>query len=110
MASRRVYHGRNLRQRIVRAAAVLVVCVFASLPTLARVHDRLSARDDGTSFRLSKNLERPHDKVGIVALVTVAPSATAPELADRGEVAPAADPISAPLLVNTLTSRAPPVR
>jgi hypothetical protein len=65
-----VYHGDDLRKLIVRCAAVLVVCVFASLPTLARVHDRLSAHDDVSSFRPSKNVERPHEKV---AASTLAP-------------------------------------
>lgn len=58
-----MYHDQDLQKLIVRVAAVLVVCVFASLPTLARVHDRLSPRDDVSSFRPSKNVERPHEKV-----------------------------------------------
>jgi hypothetical protein len=52
-----------------RIAALAVVCVFATLPSLARVHDRLTAHDEATRFRLSQNLERPHEKTVAVSLV-----------------------------------------
>ena len=51
-----------MRQRIQRATAIAIVAVFASLPTLARVHDRLSASDAPTAYRVSRNLERPHER------------------------------------------------
>jgi hypothetical protein len=67
-----VYHGEVVRQRIFQAAAIVVVCVFASLPTLTRVYDRLSTHDDVGRFRLSKNLERPHEKITAVGVAAPA--------------------------------------
>src|SRR5579862_9156163 len=51
-----------MRRLVLRAAAIAVVAVFASLPTLMRVHDHLTGLDNPTAFRISKNLERPHEK------------------------------------------------
>ncbi|HYM24700.1 MAG TPA: hypothetical protein VEU08_15890 [Vicinamibacterales bacterium] len=51
-----------MRRLVLRAAAIAVVAVFASLPTLTRIHDHLTGFDNPTAFRISKNLERPHEK------------------------------------------------
>jgi hypothetical protein len=63
--------------------------VFASLPTLSRLHDRLSASDDAGRFRLSKNIERPHEKHSPAPLVRVAWFAP-----DETAVDPVAAPVS----------------
>ena len=85
------------------------MCVFASVSTLTRLHDRLSTRDDVASFRPSKNLERPHEKFGAtVAAPSIATAAAAQpligEVTDPIGVAPTNAP-AAPV-----PSRAPPVR
>ena len=51
-----------VERRILRVAAIAVIGVFAALPVLVRIHDRLSQSDAPTAFRISKNLERPHEK------------------------------------------------
>ena len=51
-----------VERRILRVAAIAVIGVFAALPVLVRIHDRLSQSDAPTAFRVSKNLERPHEK------------------------------------------------
>jgi len=105
-----VYHGWNLRQLLLRFVAAIVVCVFASLPTLARVHDRLSTHDNSSSFRLSKNLERPHEKIGTIALVAAAPTLVPRADTHVGDLVDIPLPQSAQFLASPLASRAPPVR
>ena len=95
---------------LARLAALVVACVFASLPTLARVHDRLSTHDEFGSFRLSKNLERPHEKIGAAAVAATALALVHRDTAPCGEVA---DPIVVPVTPSfsaPLAARAPPVR
>ena len=99
----------NLPRRIIHVVALAVIWVFVSLPALARVHDRLSTRDDVSSFRPSKNLERPHEKiVAVEVTVPPVPVATAPawhespvDRCNRALAAACSDP---------LAPRAPPVR
>lgn len=98
-----------MRRSIVRTAAILVMCVFASLPTLARVHDRLTPHGDTGSFRLSKNLERPHEKIAAVAIAAPAVH-VAPDLAWTGDVLERETFPTPPPSLATLPSRAPPVR
>ena len=99
--------GTTLVQRI---AAVAVACVFATLPSLSRIHDRLTAHDDVTRFRLSQNLERPHEKAeaGPLAAMPVFKIAT-----DTSPHPPVVETHASPLapgFVSATDSRAPPVR
>jgi len=92
-------------RRLFRAAAVLLVCVFASLPTLIRLHERLSAVDDVARFRLSKNIERPHEKQAPAALIRI--EWLGHDLALAVASAPAATrPLDSPR--DAATGRAPP--
>ena len=86
------------------------MCVFASLPTLARIHDRLSGHDDVASFRLSKNLERPHEKIGAASLVCAMVTLDRPDAARCGDAVEPAPPALLEPVVAPLASRAPPVR
>ena len=54
-----------------RSAALAVIGAFLFVPTLARLHDRLSTADTRAGFKLSKNIERPHDKQAPVPLVPI---------------------------------------
>ncbi|HEY7288764.1 MAG TPA: hypothetical protein VH583_02925 [Vicinamibacterales bacterium] len=84
--------------------------MFATLPSLARIHDRLTAHDDVTRFRLSQNLERPHEKAAAVALVVMPLFRIA---ADTTPHSTSAAPPSLPLLdafASPTGSRAPPTR
>ena len=62
-----------------RAASVAVVAAFLFVPTLARLHDRLSTADTGAGFKLSKNIERPHDKQVTAPLVPIAALSFGPD-------------------------------
>lgn len=104
-----MYHHRSVRPLSHRIAALAVVCVFATLPSLARIHDRLTAHDDVTRFRLSQNLERPHEKAA-------APLAAMPVFRMTVDATPhllVVETDSSPLatgFVFPTGSRAPPVR
>ena len=62
-----------------RAAAVAVVGAFLFVPTLARLQDHLSSADTGAGFKLSKNIERPHDKQTTAALVAISALSLGPD-------------------------------
>lgn len=100
----------SLRRLIHRVAAAVVVCVFASLPTLARVHDQLSARDDGASYKLSKNLERPHEKLVAAPLLRATAASVAFDQTRSGDVAELLPWYSAPAVATPSPVRAPPAR
>jgi hypothetical protein len=106
----RVYDRRTVRTSFVRTVALVVACVFASLPTLARVHERLAARHAVSSFRLSKNVERPHDKVAPAPLVRTAVPLAARDDSIRGSVDPAAHRSSDCPALSSVVTRAPPAR
>jgi hypothetical protein len=93
-----------------RAAALLVACVFATLPTLSRLHDHLLTSDNVPGFRLSKNIERPHERHMPTPLLRVA----APSVGqDRSLAADVADCVSLalqPIVVSSPSGRAPPAR
>lgn len=85
--------------------------MFVSLPTLARMHDQLSTHDNGTSFRLSKNVDLPHEKIGGAALACCTTLALLHP--DRTEGHASAEQPGTPAAlppVARLASRAPPVR
>lgn len=105
-----VYDGGTLRRTFVRAAALLVVCVFASLPTLARAHERLAARHAVSSFRLSKNVERPQQKPAPASLDPLAVPLVVRDDSVRRPVVSALSTGSTPGLASALDTRAPPVR
>ena len=88
----------------------MVACNFASLPTLARVQDRLSTHDNASSFRLSKNLERPHEKIVATALADSPHPLVVRDRTDRGDVVDVASAPPAQPATASLVSRAPPVR
>jgi len=102
-----VYH-RPLRSVLYRIAAVTLVCVFASWSTLARMHDPVSTRDDVHRFRLSKNIERPHEKVGVELLLVRLKSHVEPDLSVGWLVVEAVPPAIDSTLTSHLTARAPP--
>ena len=94
-----------MRRLIFRLAALTIIGVLASLPILARLHDRLTASDQPAGFRLSKNLERPREKHSADAVAEVFPILTAPNLAPIAEI------VERPLLPPvTVTSAPAPVR
>ncbi len=102
----------TVHRRVHRAAALLVACVFLTLPTLARLHDHLSAIDTDGGFRLSKNIERPHERqaAAIAIAVAVGPRQSGPDLSVAGAtVIVAACWPTAPTLV-AVSDRAPPAR
>ena len=105
-----MYHGGIVRQLLHRFAAIVVVGVFASVPTLARVHDRLSTHDDGSAFRLSKNIERPHEKVAAAPLVCTTPARALRDDTRCGDARDVVVHPPTPLVAPELASRAPPVR
>ena len=98
---------RSLSHRI---AALAVVCVFATLPSLARVHDRLTAHDEVTRFRLSQNLERPHEKTAAVCLVPTPVLRFAPDTTLQYAIATTPGPSLHDAFVCPTAPRAPPVR
>ena len=105
-----MYHHKSVRSLSHRIAALAVVCVFASLPSLARIHDRVTAHDEVTRFRLSQNLERPHEKASGAALVAmplfrIAADTTPHLLVGNTDSSPSAD-----AFVSPTAPRAPPVR
>lgn len=59
------------RRSTTSVAAWLLVVVFASVPTLSRVHDHLSPSDQTAGFRFSKNVERPHEKPAPARLIVI---------------------------------------
>lgn len=91
-------------------AAVVVACVFASLPTLARVQDHVSTHDDAGSFRLSKNLERPHEKIGAAMLGTLPTFRIACDTLHSPDTVAITSTAFAAVVVSPLASRAPPAR
>jgi hypothetical protein len=101
--------SKALRRPVHRLAALVVALVFLSLPTLTRVHDRASAVDNTTAFRLSKNIQRPSERHTAVAV-----SATvAPRVADAlpfEAPPPVADAFERPSTVTPGSLRAPPAR
>jgi HAMP domain-containing protein len=103
-----VYDRSTVRRTLVRAAALFVACVFASLPTLARIHERLAGRDAVSSFRLSKNIERPHQKAVAPSLDQVATPRVARDDSNRGHVVRPPHVASALALASTVDTRAPP--
>ena len=105
-----MYHVGNLRQLLHRVAAIVVVGVFASLPTLARINDRLSTHDDVSTYRLSKNIERPHEKAGAAALVRTPPPPALRDDTRCGDARDFATHPPAPVVAPDFASRAPPVR
>jgi hypothetical protein len=110
LAEARVYHHDSVRRLSHRIAAVTVACVFATLPSLSRIHDRLTAHDDVTRFRLSQNLERPHQKAEGAPLVAMPVFRIA---ADTSPHSPVEETHASPLVAGFLSatdSRAPPVR
>ena len=87
------------------------MCTFAALPALTRACDRLSSTDNPTAFKVSKNLERPHEKVTRAPIVRATAAASAvPDDRPAGPAftpflpAAGASPVSTPL------DRAPPAR
>lgn len=100
----------SLRRLIYRAAAAVVVCVFASLPTLARAHDQLSANDNGAGFKLSKNLDRPHEKLAPAPLVRATAARIVRDATPSGDVIEFVASYSAPAIALPMPVRAPPVR
>lgn len=92
-----------------RIAAVTLACVFASLPTLTRLHARVSTRDDMHRFRLSKNLDRPHEKVGVGPLAVTLTSRVEQDPSVRWLVVETFSSAISNTLVSHLTSRAPPI-
>jgi len=103
-----VYDGGTVRRDFVRAVALVVAFVFASLPTLARVHERLAARHAVSSFRLSKNVERPSEKVAPTPLVrTVVPFVVRDD-SIRGRIDPPAHLVVVSPITSALDTRAPP--
>ena len=105
-----MYHDSELRPGIIRTAAAMVVCVLASLPTLTRLHDRLSEHDDVRAFRLSKNLERPHEKNVATSLEPIRPAFVTRHDSTRRHVVAVAILPKTRGLDSSLDSRAPPVR
>ena len=100
----------SMSRLVHRAASLLVVCVFLSLPTLARLHDHLSAADNVAGFRLSKNLERPHERQTTVSLPRIATPSAGHDTARAGDVAPLVSPAPPRLLAAPTADRAPPAR
>jgi hypothetical protein len=105
-----VYHGGTVHRTLVRAVALVVACVVAWLPTLVRAHDRLSPHDSATSFRLSKNVERPHEKAAPAPVDRVAVPLVFRDDSMRRGATPAAQPLAVPAIASVLTTRAPPAR
>lgn len=70
-----------------RIAAAVVICAFALVPTLSRIHDRLSTSDTFPGFKASKNLERPHERQAPVSLARAATAVTV-DATTAGIVAP----------------------
>jgi hypothetical protein len=99
-----------LRRLIYRVAAAVVVCVFASLPTLARVHDQLSTRDDGGGFKLSKNLERPHEKLAPTPLAQTTAARVVRDDTPSDDASDFLPSYAAPVVTAPAPGRAPPVR
>ena len=99
-----------MRTSFVRTVALVVACVFASLPTLARVHERLAARHAVSSFRLSKNVERPSEKVAPTPLVLTAVPVVVGDDSVRGRVDPVAHRVFASPVTAAADNRAPPAR
>jgi hypothetical protein len=94
-----------------RIAALAVICAFAALPLLARIHDRVTAHDDVTRFRLSQNLERPHEKEAVAGLVATPVFRVAPDTTTLQQlVAPASGSPLHDAFVCPTAPRAPPVR
>ena len=105
-----MYDGNDLPKLLCRLAAVVVVSVFASLPTLARVHDRLTTHDDGGSFRLSKNLERPHEKIVAANAVESSIALVVRDTARSADVAETPTSTVTASFAAPLAPRAPPAR
>ena len=105
-----VYHGSDLPRLLCRLSAIVVVSVFASLPTLARVHDRLSTHDNASSFKLSKNLERPHEKIGGAIVDDSSIAVVARDITRSADVIQAPTPAVSASFAAPLAPRAPPVR
>ena len=102
---------RRLFRFVHRFAAAALVCAFAALPTFARAYDRLTSTDNPTAFKISKNLERPHEKIGAAPIVRTA-AATLPvrDDAPAGRVCTTLVPVRAARALPPTPDRAPPAR
>lgn len=99
------------RQRLVFAAACILVAVFASMPTLLRLHDHLSTGRANDGFKFSRNIERPHEKhtpIRPVAITTA--SASEQSLSGEPSATPDAPFSSLWILAAPAPVRAPPAR
>ncbi|HWF85385.1 MAG TPA: hypothetical protein VG222_11070 [Vicinamibacterales bacterium] len=93
-----------------RAAALLIACVFLTLPTLSRLHDHLSTADNVAGFRLSKNIERPHERHSVAPLPTLASPTVRSDTSLAGGVAAVTSLAPPPVVVAPSCDRAPPAR
>ena len=97
------------RRLVYRAAAILVACVFLSLPTLVRLHDHLSTADNISGFRLSKNIERPHERHSPPPSVLKAAAPVVAEASSRGDtIGPFVAHVPQSPVAKPASSRAPP--
>jgi hypothetical protein len=98
------------RRLIYNSAALMVVCVFLFLPTLLRLHDHLSTADKVASFRLSKNLERPHSRHSNAPPLRLVTTSDGHDQTPAGLVTDLA-PLAPRLIdVGSSSDRAPPTR
>jgi len=93
-----------------RAAALLVACVFAALPTLSRLHDHLLTSDNIPGFRLSKNIERPHERRMPTPLPRFAAPSVGQDTSRAADVAEFVSIVLQPIVASSSSDRAPPAR
>ena len=82
--------------------------VQCPLPSLSRIHDRLKAHDEVTRFRLSQNLERPHEKVAAACLVAMPAFRITRDTSPHTSVIDTTVPAVTDVFASKPSSRAPP--
>jgi hypothetical protein len=59
---------------VVTTTVWVLVFVFVCVPTLSRMHDHLSSGTRGAHFKFSRDIERPHEKHTLPALIPITTS------------------------------------
>jgi hypothetical protein len=94
-----------------QTAAWLLVWVFACVPPLSRMHDHLSATDQPTRLKFSKNIERPRGKYSPAPEVAIHAASTNDGPVPGEQLAAPETPLPRIwILTVTAPVRAPPVR
>jgi hypothetical protein len=102
---------REQRDFFMSVAASLLVLVCGCVPALSRVHDHLSAWEQPTGFKFSKNLERPHQKYTPTRVIAIRTASVSEASAPAELVAAAeASPVRLWIVVAPTPVRAPPGR